>query len=92
MQAPGPYVMKEFVPGSHYTLERSEGYWVKSRTSKPSASRSLPEISTQKLQLDQGAFDLVAKGFAIPDVAYLQEEPRLQHDHGARFPRSSCSG
>jgi peptide/nickel transport system substrate-binding protein len=64
----GPYVFKEFVPGSHYTLEAFPDYW----GSKPEFTtvriEITPSLTTQKLQLDQGAFDLATKGFAIPDV------------------------
>lgn len=64
----GPYVMSEFVPGSHYTLEAFDGYWGEKPYFTTVRIEILPEISTQKLKLDQGAIDLVAKGFAIPDV------------------------
>ncbi len=64
----GPYVMKEFVPGSHYVLERFDGYWGKRPYFKSIRIQITPEIATQKLQLDQGAFTLVSHGFAIADV------------------------
>ncbi len=71
----GPYVMKEFVPGSQYTLERFDGYWGEKPYFESVRIEIVPEIATQKLQLDQGAFDLVAKGFAIPDVLSYKENP-----------------
>lgn len=71
----GPYVMKEFVPGSHYTLERFDGYWGEKPYFQTVRIEIVPEIATQKLQLDQGAFDLVAKGFAIPDVLTYRQNP-----------------
>ena len=64
----GPYVMKQFVPASHYVLERFDGYWGKQPYFKTIRIEVTPEIATQKLQLDQGAFDLVSHGFAIADV------------------------
>lgn len=64
----GPYVMKEFVPGSHYSLEAFPDYWGERPYFQTVRIEIVPEISTQKLQLDQGAFDLVSKGFAVPDV------------------------
>jgi peptide/nickel transport system substrate-binding protein len=73
----GPYMFKEFVPGSHYTLEAFGGYW----GGKPAFSTIridiTPSISTQKLQLDSGAFDMVTKGFAIPDVLQYQQNPQF---------------
>ena len=74
----GPYVMKEFVPGSHYTLERFDGYWGEEPYFQTVRIEIVPEIATQKLQLDQGAFDLVAKGFAIPDVLNYKQNPQLK--------------
>jgi peptide/nickel transport system substrate-binding protein len=73
----GPYMFKEFVPGSHYTLEEFSDYWGE----KPGFGKTIrieitPSIATQKLQLDAGGFDLVTKGFAIPDV--LQYEKNQQ--------------
>ena len=74
----GPYVMKEFVPGSQYTLERFDGYWGEEPYFESIRIEIVPEISTQKLQLDQGAFDLVAKGFAIPDVLNYKQNPQFK--------------
>ena len=74
----GPYVMKEFVPGSHYTLEAFEGYWGEEPYFKTVRIEIVPEIATQKLQLDQGAFDLVAKGFAIPDVLTYKQNSKFK--------------
>ena len=64
----GPYVFKEFVPGSHYTLEAFPDYWGPKPAFSTVRIEITPSLATQKLQLDQGAFDLVTKGFAIPDV------------------------
>ncbi|MDO0975327.1 ABC transporter substrate-binding protein [Mycolicibacterium frederiksbergense] len=74
----GPYVMKEFVPGSHYTLERFDGYWGEEPYFESVRIEIVPEIATQKLQLDQGAFDLVAKGFAIPDVLSYKQNAKFK--------------
>jgi peptide/nickel transport system substrate-binding protein len=71
----GPYVMKEFIPGSHYTMERFDGYWGEKPYFQTVRIEIVPEIATQKLQLDQGAFDLVSKGFAIPDVLNYRKNP-----------------
>lgn len=73
----GPYVMKEFVPGSHYTLERFDDYWGEEPYFESVRIEIVPEIATQKLQLDQGAFDLVAKGFAIPDVLTYKQNSKF---------------
>ena len=81
----GPYVMKEFVPGSHYTLERFDGYWGEEPVlpNRPHRDRSRdrhPEAATRPGRLRPGR-----QGLRHPRRAQLPEEPRLQHDHGARF-------
>jgi peptide/nickel transport system substrate-binding protein len=73
----GPYVISEFVPGSHYTLERFDDYWGETPYFQTVRIEIVPEVTTQKLQLDQGAFDLVSKGFAVPDVLSYQKNPKF---------------
>jgi peptide/nickel transport system substrate-binding protein len=68
----GPYTIKEFVPGSHYTLEAFADYWGGAPAFESIRIDITPSIATQKLQLDSGAFDMVTKGFAIPDVVDYQ--------------------
>jgi peptide/nickel transport system substrate-binding protein len=72
----GPYTIAEFVPGSHYTLKAFPDYWGEKPPFQTLRIEITPSISTQKLQLDSGAFDMVTKGFAIPDV--LQYEQNQQ--------------
>ncbi|MBB3752824.1 peptide/nickel transport system substrate-binding protein [Mycolicibacterium sp. BK634] len=69
----GPYMFKEFVAGSHYLLEAFPDYWGPKPTFKTLRIDITPSVATQKLQLDSGAFDLVTKGFAIPDVLTYQK-------------------
>lgn len=73
----GPYSITEFVPGSHYMLTAFADY----RGGKPPFESIritiTPDITSQKLQLDSGAFDLVSKGFAIPDVLAYQQNPKF---------------
>lgn len=73
----GPYEMTEFVPGSHYTLTRYDKYWAGKPYFETIRIEIVPEIATQKLQLDQGAFDLVAHGFALPDVLNYEKNPKF---------------
>ncbi|MBX9918421.1 MAG: ABC transporter substrate-binding protein, partial [Mycolicibacterium frederiksbergense] len=72
----GPYTIAEFVPGSHYTLQAFPDYWGGAPAFETIRIEITPSISSQKLQLDSGAFDIVTKGFAIPDV--LQYEKNSQ--------------
>jgi peptide/nickel transport system substrate-binding protein len=68
----GPYMFKEFVAGSHYTLAAFPDYWGGKPPFETIHIDITPDVTTQKLQLDSGAFDLVTKGFAIPDVLAYQ--------------------
>ncbi|MHC9291836.1 ABC transporter substrate-binding protein [Mycobacterium sp. LTG2003] len=74
----GPYTIKEFVPGSHYTLAAYPDYWGEKAAFDAIRIEITPSIATQKLQLDSGAFDMVTKGFAIPDVVAYQDNPKFK--------------
>lgn len=73
----GPYVFKEFVAGSHYLLEAFPDYWGEKPAFKSIRIDITPAVATQKLQLDSGAFDMVTKGFAIPDVLAYQKNDKF---------------
>lgn len=73
----GPYTIAEFVPGSHYTLKAFPDYWGGKPAFETVRIEITPSISTQKLQLDSGAFDVVTKGFPIPDVLQYQQNPKF---------------
>ncbi|MDT7764596.1 MAG: peptide/nickel transport system substrate-binding protein [Mycobacterium sp.] len=73
----GPYIFKEFVTGSHYTLEAFDDYWGGKPAFKTIRIDITPSVATQKLQLDSGAFDMVTKGFAIPDVLAYEKNSQF---------------
>jgi peptide/nickel transport system substrate-binding protein len=73
----GPYIFKEYVAGSHYTLEAFPDYWGGKPPYESIRIDITPSVATQKLQLDSGAFDMVTKGFAIPDVLAYQKNPKF---------------
>jgi peptide/nickel transport system substrate-binding protein len=73
----GPYTISEFVPGSHYTLTAFGDYWGTEPAFETIRIDITPSIATQKLQLDSGAFDMVTKGFAIPDVQQYEKNPQF---------------
>lgn len=74
----GPYTIAEFVPGSHYTLNAFGDYWGGKPPFDSIRVEITPSIATQKLQLDSGEFDLITKGFAIPDVLAYQQNPSFK--------------
>ncbi|WP_199253980.1 ABC transporter substrate-binding protein [Mycolicibacterium mengxianglii] len=71
----GPYTISEFVPGSHYSLTAFPDYWGGKPAFDAIRIDITPSIATQKLQLDSGAFDMVTKGFPVPDVLQYQKNP-----------------
>lgn len=73
----GPYTISEFVPGSHYSLTAFPDYWGGKPAFDAVRIDITPSIATQKLQLDSGAFDMVTKGFPIPDVLAYQSNPQF---------------
>ncbi|PRC45474.1 ABC transporter substrate-binding protein, partial [Mycobacterium sp. ITM-2017-0098] len=73
----GPYTITEFVPGSHYSLTAFPDYWGGKPAFDGIRVDITPSIATQKLQLDSGAFDMVTKGFPIPDVLSYQSNPQF---------------
>jgi len=74
----GPYVIKEFVASSHYTLEAFPDYWGTKPAFTTIRIDITPSIATQKLQLDSGGFDMVTKGFAILDVLQYEKNPAFR--------------
>lgn len=74
----GPYVFEEFLPGSHYILRAFPDYWGEKPAFKTVVVTITPSISTQELELDAGALDLVTKGFAVTDVLQYQKNPQFR--------------
>ncbi len=73
----GPYTITEFLPGNHYSFAAFPDYWGGKPGFENIRIEITPDITTQKLQLDSGAFDLVAKGFPVPDVLAYQKNPQF---------------
>ncbi|MCV7424733.1 ABC transporter substrate-binding protein [Mycobacterium yunnanensis] len=73
----GPYTIKEFVTGSHYTLEAFPDYWGDKPTFQTVRIEVTPSIANQKLQLDGGGLDLATKGFPVPDILAYKGNPEF---------------
>ncbi|MET0702820.1 MAG: ABC transporter substrate-binding protein [Mycobacterium sp.] len=73
----GPYSMTEFIPGNHYSFSAFPDYWGGKPGFESIRIEITPDVTTQKLQLDSGAFDLVAKGFSVPDVLAYQKNSQF---------------
>ena len=64
----GPYTIAEFEPGSHYTLEAYPDYWGEAPAFSTVRIEIIPDVSTQRLKLEQGEINLITKGMPIADI------------------------
>jgi peptide/nickel transport system substrate-binding protein len=69
----GPYLFKEFVPSSHYTLEAYPGYWGTKPDFTTVRIEIIPDITTQRLKIEKGELDVITKGLPVGDVETLSE-------------------
>jgi peptide/nickel transport system substrate-binding protein len=73
----GAYIMKEFVPSSHYTLEAFPDYWGTKPQFTEIRIEIIPDVTTQRLKLESGELDLVTKGFSIEDIKSFQSNDKF---------------
>lgn len=74
----GPYMITEFVPADHYTLEVFPGYWGPTPQVKKVVIPIVPDIQTQELQFKTGALDLMTKGLPIQDIVTFENDPKYR--------------
>lgn len=55
----GPYIITEWVPNDHYTLERNENYWGEKPQVKKLVKKIIPDASTQNLMYQNGELDIL---------------------------------
>ena len=55
----GPYVVTEWVPNDHYTMELNANYWGDEPTAKKVIVSVIPDASTQHLMFQNGEIDLI---------------------------------
>lgn len=63
----GPYVIGEWVPDERVVLTRNENYWGDAPEFDQVVFRVIPDLNTQRLELEQGRLDLM--GGLPPDAA-----------------------
>jgi len=84
----GPFILKEWVPGSHLIFDRNPDYWDEG---KPYLDRVVLRIildpSAREAALETGEIDIGANPVPLSEVARLQADPRLQVDT-ATYPYS----
>jgi len=74
----GPFILREWVPGSHLLFERNPGYW---DAPKPYLDkiilRPILDSSARGAALETGEIDISANPVALADLARLKENPNL---------------
>ncbi|MGV9675489.1 ABC transporter substrate-binding protein [Nocardia sp. NPDC003482] len=73
----GPYRIAEFVRGSHYTLTAYDGYWGTRPEFTTLRIEIIPDITTQRLLLEQGQLDMITKGSPVAAIEAMRTNPRL---------------
>jgi peptide/nickel transport system substrate-binding protein len=74
----GPYTLSEFTPGTRYVLSRYDGYWGPKPEMKQAIISIIPDISTQRLQLEQGQLDMILHGLNTADIESFRNNPKFQ--------------
>jgi len=73
----GPYKLKEYLTGDHYTLERFDDYWGGPAKTKYLTMKIVPEAGQRTIMLETGQID-VAYEIPYTDVARIKQNPDLQ--------------
>ncbi|BCK57933.1 ABC transporter substrate-binding protein [Nocardia wallacei] len=85
----GPYRITEFVPSSHYTLTAWDGYWGTNPEFTTLRIEIIPDITTQRLLLEQGQLDVIAKGLPISAIDAMRTNPKVTvTEHPTAFKTS----
>jgi peptide/nickel transport system substrate-binding protein len=72
----GAYKIAEFVASSHYVLEANEHYWGTRPDFKTVRIEIIPDVTTQRLKLENGELDVVTKGLPIADIEFFATNPK----------------
>jgi peptide/nickel transport system substrate-binding protein len=75
----GPYTITRFVTDTGYELSRFAGYW---GTPKPYFDKVeisiIPDVTQQRLQLENGQLDLLTHGLPVADVESFRSNDKFQ--------------
>ena len=82
----GPFTITSFAPGQKYTLTRFDPYW----GGKPYLAEIdiaiVPDISTQRLELEGGQLDMILHGLSTEDVNALKGNTKFEiHQYPANL-------
>jgi peptide/nickel transport system substrate-binding protein len=74
----GPYTISQFNPGTGYVLDRVDSYWGTQPAMKQLVISIIPDISTQRLQLESGQLDMIMHGLTTDDIESFRTNPKFQ--------------
>jgi peptide/nickel transport system substrate-binding protein len=73
----GPFMLTAFERGQRYELSRYDGYWgTKARLAKVDI-RIVPDMGTQRLQLQSGDLDVILHSFPVAELPSVKGNPDL---------------
>jgi peptide/nickel transport system substrate-binding protein len=73
----GPFQLTAFVRGQHYELTRFDNYWgTKANVAKVDI-RIIPDMGTQRLQLQSGDLDVILHSFPVAELESVQTDGNL---------------
>jgi len=82
----GPYVIKEFIAGSHIVLEANSGYFMGEPEIKTLTMKFIPDASTRTISLQSGDVDFVYNP-ALQDRQLLMDEEDFVYDESVSVSR-----
>jgi len=74
----GPFQLTTFERGERYELTRFDGYWGQKAHVDKVEIRIIPDIGTQRLQLQSGDLDAILHSFPHAELASVKSNPDLQ--------------
>lgn len=74
----GPFQLSAFERGQRYELTRFDGYWGQKAHVDKVDIRIIPDIGTQRLQLQSGDLDAILHSFPQAELASVKSNPDLQ--------------
>ena len=74
----GPFQLTAFERGQRYELTRFDGYWGQKANVDKVEIRIIPDIGTQRLQLQSGDLDAILHSFPQAELESVKSNPDLQ--------------
>jgi len=74
----GPFTISSFLPGQEYTLSRFDSYWGGKPYIQTIDIKIIPDITTQRLELEGGQLNMILHGLSTQDVAALSGNSKLE--------------